>query len=167
MAEVLLKNLSFPSGVTEEDIKRFADVWQPYDPSWSASSNCDYPKYFSENVVDEVTRRGGALYEIYESDESASVGFMLLAKDDACGLSVDILAIKAERQRQGFGRAAIFAAAQICKEEDIREITLQPLDSAIEFYEKLGFTDVPNPYGVTVMSARTNDLLLMRDVELN
>lgn len=165
MTEVLLKKLDHPADMSQEDIRRFAEVWRPYAPGWSAASDGDYLAYFATNVIGGLAEQDGTCYEIYETnnpDNPVSVGFVSFVKS-AHQLTIDILAVKEEHQRRGLGRAALFAVAEIAEQDFIGAIYLQSLEPAIGFYEKLGFVVTPNPDGVCMMSVRPEDVLYMRD----
>lgn len=168
MTEVLLKELDHPADMSQEDIRRFAEAWRPYAPGWSAASDSDYLAFFTNNVIGELAEQNGVCYEIYETgdlDDPVSVGFMS-SVPEAHQLTIDILVIKKEYQRRGLGRAALIATAEIAEQEYISDIRLHPLESAIGFYEQLGFVMVPDPDSVSVMMARTDDVLSVRDMSV-
>lgn len=164
MVEVLLKDMPHPALMSGDDIRRFAKAWRPYavdDCPWAEpKSEEDFFTYFSQTVVSALAARDGRCYEIFaetEPNEDAHIGFVSCAFDGGA-VEVDILVIDRRRQKKGFGRAALVALARAAQVEGAGFMMLQPLDSAIEFYTKLGFS-LDHPRGVPRMSIRLEDLL--------
>ncbi|MDO4781435.1 MAG: GNAT family N-acetyltransferase [Candidatus Saccharibacteria bacterium] len=164
MVEVLLKDMPHPTRMSEDDIRRFAEAWRPYavdDCPWAGpKSEEDFFAYFSQTVVSALAARDGRCYEIFaetKPNEDAPIGFVSCAPDGEA-VEVDILVIDGRHQKRGFGRAALVALARAAQVEGAGFMTLQPLDSAVEFYAKLGFS-LDHPYGVPRMSISLKDLL--------
>lgn len=158
MVAVELREIVRPMEISDEEIAPFAlAMWPPiarYPVARQAEFLDEFRGIFKDDGdTDDAPRR----YEIVNRGEADSVVGLLLCTKSLARVTVDILAIRNEHQRRGFGRAALCALATVMNEEGAAVMEVQSLVSAIGFYHKLGFTR--ERYDEMVMSVHLKDLL--------
>ncbi len=74
------------------------------------------------------------------------VGVLVLTRTDAQRVRMRQVAVDERRQRCGIGAKMVAAAEQVAKEHGYALMTLHARETAVEFYEKLGYASEDEPF---------------------
>lgn len=108
---------------------------------------------------DDILRKplGMSIYDDDLSDENLQIhiayinaeevlGVLLLKRVTETEIKMRQVAVNESYQRKGIGAAIVIFAEDIAKKNDYQKITLHARTTAVEFYEKLGYTKMGDEF---------------------
>lgn len=80
------------------------------------------------------------------SADGLLIGYLNLTPLDAGLVQMRQVAVRPELQRAGIGQALVAASEELARREGFNEIMLHARDTAVPFYEKLGYRPEGEPF---------------------
>jgi ribosomal protein S18 acetylase RimI-like enzyme len=97
-------------------------------------------KVFDEDCLAEVTKKSGWKLSLLVSHDLCTLCGFIVSKVAKGALSIAKLAVPLEFRRSGFGKLIMDEVTRSAKKQnDVYEVCLSSLPTAITFYQRLGF----------------------------
>lgn len=108
----------------------------------------NYADTVNESYIDKILNNDDIDIILYCNNSkfniSNCIGFIIYTKTDNI-VNLLLLCINKKNRKFGYGKVFLEEFISFCKRENIRKITLEPLENSINFYKTNGFIEVNKP----------------------